>query len=180
MSDDIKAAEEAKAKADAEAAKKALDEASKKGEKTWPDSEVKEIIAERDKAKERARKYDEEKKKAEEAKAIEEGKLKEVLAQKEARLAEVEAKAKVYEEQEKAQREELMAKIKDEGDKKIAAELSVGNLRLFVDKLDPKAGPSGIKGARGSSDQDNPYVRRDGESYPTYQTRIDKLRSGRK
>lgn len=168
------AADAAKAKADAEAQKK-VDE-----KKTWPDDEVKKIIEERDKAKEKARKYDEEKRKTEEAKAIEEGKLKDVLAQKEVELSEALKKAEAYEAQQKALRDGLLSKVNDPKLKSIAEELSISKLQEFVDTLNTEKGNpfSGKHGAAG--DRTSEYERLPAETYPQYQARIQKLRNTRK
>ncbi len=95
-----------------DAEKPAADAEAKLSEiKTYSDEYVKELIAERDKAKEKARKFDEEKRKAEEAKAIEEGRLKEVLAEKERKLAELEQLQTQVAEERKARRESLIKKL---------------------------------------------------------------------
>lgn len=179
MTDVEKQQAEAAEKAKAEEAKKAAEAAGKKSDdKTWSDDEVKKIIAERDKAKEKLRVQDEEKRKAEEAKAIEEGKLKEVLASKETLLAEVQAKLTAYQEAEKADRETLLSQIKDEGDKKIGSELSTANLRLYVEKISKTSGPSEKRGALGGGDgDDSPYKRKSGETYQQYDARIAKLKA---
>jgi len=168
------AADAAKAKADAEAQKKPDEK------KTWPDDEVKKIIDERDKAKEKARKYDEDKRKAEEAKAIEEGKLKDVLAQREAELTEARKEADAYKLQQSTFRDGLLSKVNDPKLKSIAAELSIPKLQEFVDTLNTEKGNpfSGKHGAQG--DRKSEYERIPGENYQQYQVRVQKLRNSRK
>jgi hypothetical protein len=85
--------------------------------KSYSEEEFKKLIGERDKAKERLRLIDEAAKKATEEKQIQDGKAKELLAEKEARLVELEAKAKAYEDQQGKLRESLLGKLTDEADK---------------------------------------------------------------
>ena len=101
-------------------------EAQKQAEKskTYSEEEFKRLIGERDKAKERLRLIDEAAKKASEEKQIQEGKAQELLAEKQKRLDELEAKAKLYEEQQGKLRESLLGKLTDEADK-IAGEAIV-------------------------------------------------------
>jgi membrane protein involved in colicin uptake len=105
--EDNKAAEAAKAKAEADA--KANEQ-----QKTYPEAYVKQLIAERDKAKDKARKVEEAEKKALEAKAIEEGKIKEVLAQRESEIAAAREKLTKYEEMETKRREGLISQLPDD------------------------------------------------------------------
>lgn len=102
-----KAAEAARLKAEAEAKEKAQS-------KTYSEEHVKELIAERDKAKEKLRKIEDAEKKAAEEKAIQEGKLKEVLASKEKELSDVQLKLKEYEAKETKQREALLSKLPED------------------------------------------------------------------
>jgi len=126
------------AKADAEAKAKADAEASKSATKSYSEEQFKELIAERDKAKEKLRKIEEDKKKAEETKAIEEGKLKEVLASKEAELAAANKKAEAYEAQQTKLRESYLSKLSDE-DKELASDIhDLDRLKKFVDKISPQ------------------------------------------
>jgi hypothetical protein len=146
MSDDVKVSDETKPVADAPV--KAADP------KTFSEEEFKKVIAERDKAKERLRKIEEDEKKAAETKAIEEGRIKEVLASTEAKLVEAEKKAKAYEESQAKLREKALANIKDVDMRKIAEKLpnvedvvefsekvSNNKIRPFTDKSTHEAPP---------------------------------------
>ena len=149
--------------------------------KMWSDDDVKVIIAERDKAKEKARKYDDDKKKAEEAKAIEEGRLKEVLEGQKRELEELRAYKTQRDEAEKLEREELMGKIKDDKDKEIATDLpSVDLVRKYVEKIESQTGgPSPARGAKAATQDANPYKALEGETYTEWQRRRDKLKNER-
>lgn len=154
MSDDKVVSDETKPVADAP-----VNTASPK---TYSEEEFKKAVAERDKAKERLRLIDEETKKAAEAKAIEEGRIKEILADREAKLAEAEKKAKAYEESQAKVREKALANIKDPELKKFAEALPSVEMVLefsekvtqtkitpFTDKTPPAAGePIKFKSAR--------------------------------
>ena len=134
MSEETKADAEVKVKADAEASKSAT--------KTYSEEQFKELIVERDKAKDKLRKIEEDRKKAEEAKAIEEGKLKEVLASKEAELAVANKKAEAYEAQQQKLRESYLSKLSDE-DKELASDIhDLDKLKKFVDKITPQQAES--------------------------------------
>ena len=168
------AADAAKAKAEADAGKKP------DNSKTWPDDEVRKIIEERDKAKQKLRAVDEEKKKAGEQKAIEEGKLKEVLAQKEAELAEAQKKAQAFEDQQKVFRDGLLSKITDPKLKSIAEELSIAKLQEFAESINTDRGsPFSAKGKQSEADK-NEFVRLAGETWPQYQARLQRLRASKR
>ena len=116
------AADAAKAKADAEA-----------GNRTYTEAQMKELIAERDKAKEKLRKIDEEKKKLEDQKLIDEGKTKELLSQREAELAEARKEAEEAKQYKTQKREQLLSKLSDD-DKEFADGMNLEKLEKFVDK----------------------------------------------
>ena len=113
------------------------------------EEEFKKLIAERDKAKERLRLIDEAAKKTEEEKRIAEGKARELLAEKEAKLVELEAKAKAYEEQQGKLRESLLGKLTDEADKIAGEAISdLDKLSRYVElRSQNSGGPFGGKGA---------------------------------
>lgn len=106
--------------------------------KTWTDDEVQKIIKERDAAKKKAQAKEEAEKAALEAKMIEEGKTKELLAQREAELAEAKKKASEFDQYKAQKREGLLSKLSDD-DKEIAAELSLEKLEKFVEKQSQKS-----------------------------------------
>ena len=168
------AADVAKAKAEAEASKKP------DSPKTWPDDEVKKIIEDRDKAKHLLRSIDEANKKSEEQKAIEEGKLKEVLAKREAELVEALNKAQAFEDQQKALRDGLLSKITDPKLKSIAEELSIAKLQEFTESINTdKGNPFSAKGKPTEGNKSD-FERRDKESWPEYQARVQKLRDSKR
>jgi hypothetical protein len=105
MSDDVKVSDETKPVTDAPV--------NSSTPKNYSEEEFKKVIAERDKAKEKLRKIEEDEKKAQEQKAIEEGRIKEVLSATEAKLATAEQKAKAYEEMQKDLRDKALSNIKD-------------------------------------------------------------------
>lgn len=164
----------------ADAEQKKLEGASGKTDnpKTWSDDDVKAIIAERDKAKEKARKYDDDKKKVEEAKAIEEGRQNEVIVTQRQELETLRAYKTQRDEAEKLEREQLLGKIKDEDDKKIAEALpTVGLVRQYVAKIESQqAGPSGSRGAKSVPLDANPYKALPNETMSDWQRRIGKLK----
>ena len=167
------AADAAKAKAEAEAGNK-LD-----SQKTWPDDEVRKIIEERDKAKQKLRSIDEANKKSEEQKAIEEGKLKEVLADKEAKLAEALKKAQAFEDQQKVFRDGLLSKITDTKLRAIAEELSIAKLQEFTESINSdKGNPFSAKGQSTTTKSD--FERLDKETWPEYQARMQRLRASKR
>jgi hypothetical protein len=132
----------------AEAAGKSAEaEAGTEAKRSYSEEEFKKLVSERDKAKERLRLIDEAAKKAEEEKLVTEGKAKELLAQKEAELSDLKAKATAYEEQERTLRESMTAKLTDEADKLVAPKLSVAELTKLVELRQQKqAGPYTGKG----------------------------------
>lgn len=112
------------------------DAGTEKQSKTYTEDYVKELIAERDKAKEKARKYDEEKKKIEEAKAIEDGRLKELLQQKESENLSLKERAEKYELSQNKLREQALARITDSELKKVAEKLpSVEDVISFAETI---------------------------------------------
>jgi chromosome segregation ATPase len=115
-----------------QAAEAAVQQQTEK-QKSYSEEEFKKLIGERDKAKERLRLIDEAAKKAAEEKQISEGKAQELLAEKQKRLDELEAKAKLYEDQERTLRESLLGKLNDEADKLVAPHLSVAELTKLVE-----------------------------------------------
>jgi hypothetical protein len=124
------AADAAKVKADAEAKAKAEADAKDKGQKTYSEEAFKQLIAERDAAKEKARLYDEEKakaeaeaKKASDEKAIAEGNAKKLLAEREAALTEAQKKLTAYEEADKATRQAAIGRLTDPKLKEVAEKL---------------------------------------------------------
>ena len=118
MSDDNKVAEATETKVET---KSQLETAQPK---VYEESYVKELIADRDKAKAKAREYAELEKKAKEAKSIEDGNIKDVLAQREAELAEARKMLEVVETARQARRTEVLSKITDPGLKEFAEKLS--------------------------------------------------------
>lgn len=138
-----KAADAAAQQAEVEAQKQA------DAKRTYSDEEFKKLVAERDRAKERLRLIDEAAKKAEEDKKIQEGKAQELLAEKQLRLDELEAKAKAYEEQQGKLRDSLLGKLTDEADK-IAGESikDLDKLSRYVElRTQKQGGPFGGKGS---------------------------------
>lgn len=131
MSEDTRS-DEQQAKADAEASKQ---------EKKYSKAELDEVIAERDKAKEKLRKIDEDRKKLEEQKLIDEGKTKELLAQREAELAEAKKQASEYEAYKTQKREALLSKLSDD-DKEFVDGMSLDKLERFVEKQTNSPKPS--------------------------------------
>jgi hypothetical protein len=94
-----------------------------------------------------------------------------------AKLSEHEARLKSFDEMDKKEREMLIALIKDDSDKAIAAELSTTNLRLFVEKLEGgKIGPSAQKGKVPAADEVNPFKAAAGESFEAWQRRVQGLK----
>jgi hypothetical protein len=110
-------------KADAEPAK----------QKVWTDDEVQKIIKERDSAKKKAQAREEQDKAAQEAKMLEEGKTKELLAQREAELAEARKESEEAKAFKTAQRNALLSKLSDD-DKEFVEGMSLDKLQRFVDK----------------------------------------------
>jgi hypothetical protein len=107
--------------------------------KTYEESYVKELIADRDKAKAKAREYAERDKKEAEAKAIEEGKLKELLAQKDVELTEARKVLEQIETARQARRTEILDKIDNAELKSFAEKLTTTEeiekfLALVTDK----------------------------------------------
>ena len=103
------------------------------------DAEKKELIAQRDKLKAKLRDFEEKDKKALEDKAIEEGKLKEVLASRDAELSELRQKVAAVETARQADRQRALDKVVDPEFKKFAETMSDASTILeFVDKLAEK------------------------------------------
>jgi hypothetical protein len=127
MSDDVKVADATQTAADAQAGKNSAS-------KSYSEEEFKKVIEERDKAKEKARKYEEADKKAAEQKAVEEGRIKELLTQREAELDAVKKKAEAYEAQQSKLRESLIAKLPDGIDKEVGVTIpDLDKLTKFVE-----------------------------------------------
>jgi hypothetical protein len=124
MAEDVKGSDEQQKKADA----------GTEQAKTYDENYVKELIAERDKAKDKARKFEEQRKKEEEQKAIDEGRLKEVLAQRESELADAKKKADLFEQQQIKLREQLINKL-PEDEREFASDINdLDKLSKYVEK----------------------------------------------
>ena len=183
-----KAADAAKAKADAEAKETQglLENLKAKGLKIYSDDEMKEAIKRRDEALRRLDKFEADEKKAKEGKLLEEKKYEELARSKSSELEreQLEKKAlaeelKVFKEREAKELEELLAVIKDENHKVIAQALpSIDFVRKYVESLEPKGGPSTTRGARVASSESDPYKMIPKETYSEYQRRIQKIKMG--
>ena len=92
--------------------------------KTYSEEEFKKAVAERDKAKAKVREIEDRDKKALEDKAIEEGKLKDVLSQKEAKLAELQAKIDAADAVRQERRAKALEKVTDPVMRKVAEKLT--------------------------------------------------------
>jgi hypothetical protein len=147
--------------------------------KTWADDEVRNIIAERDKAKAKLRKVEEDEQKALEAKAIEEGRLKEVLGTQKAELEQLRKFKEAKDAEESTLREQALAKLTDE-DKRIVAELSTPNLLAFVERQTRqlKQPPAPNKGAAvdGPEGSVQPLPGETNEQYAVRMKKIGKVR----
>lgn len=170
------ASDDATKKADAE-------KGQSSNEKVWKDSDVKEIIAERQRLKEEKRQREEADKKAQEEKMLSEKKYEELLKQREAELEKertekqtLKQKAEAFEEQQKQLREQTLAKIKDGKLKDIAAELSTAKLLEFVDELNNDKGSGFPRKASQSAEDTNPFKPKPGESWRDYQMRTQNLK----
>lgn len=108
-------------------------DAETKKEKTWTDDEVQKIIKERDSAKKKAQAKEDAEKALQEQKMIEEGKTKELLAQREAELAEARKEAEEARAYKTAKREQLLSKLSDD-DKEFVEGMSLDKLERFVEK----------------------------------------------
>ena len=131
-------------------------DAASKQVKTYSEEQFKELIAERDKAKDKLRKIEDAAKKAEEAKLIEDGKLKEALALKEKELAEALA---LKEELEKfraadAARKEALLKELPEGKREIYKNLSTDQLSDIVETLNAGSPNQGVRQGPGEKSKD--------------------------
>ena len=98
-------------------------------------AELKKVIAERDKAKAKLREREEEDRKALEAKAIEEGKLKELLAGRDAELSELKKYRESVEADRQAQKARALDKV-PESYRKFADKMSdAGEINEFLETL---------------------------------------------
>lgn len=112
---------------------KTADAVTEKQQKVWTDDEVQKIIKERDSAKKKAQAKEDAEKAAIEAKMLEEGKTKELLAQREAELAEAKKEAEEARQYKAAKREALLSKLSDD-DKEFVDGMPLDKLERFVDK----------------------------------------------
>lgn len=185
MSDDNKAAEAAKAEAEANARKQldaALEAAKAVGLKIYNEDQFKEVIASRDEAKRKLREHDEAEKKAKDEKMIADGKLQELLKEREDELAqERQAKAQLaekagaYEAQQKALREQALGKITDPRARAIAEKLpGVADVLEFAELhiQQQKLGVDQSKGRMGAVDGTDPRKLRPGEHMEQYIARL--------
>ena len=181
MSDDEKkAAEVAAAKAEAEAAEKKA--------KQYSEEDFKAVVAQRQELKARLAAIEDAQKRADENKKVEEGKVKEVLAQRDAeldatkkQLEETSTKAKAFEDQQSKIREQAINKLTDDKLKALAGKLSnVDDVLEFVNiHTESKVATFADKSKKDVQDADkNPMVRRSGESFNEYQTRVGQLKNG--
>ena len=138
MSDDTKGAD---AQAIPDGDQKKADAASEQEAKPWRnEAEIKKIIADRDKAEAKLKEIAEKEKKQAEEKAIADGKTKEILAQKEAELADAKKKAELYEQEQKAIREQALAQITDDEVRAMGEELSTPKLLALAKKFNTERG----------------------------------------
>lgn len=119
--------------ADATDQKDGADASTEPKAKVWTDDEVQKIIKERDAAKKKAQAKEDAEKAALEAKMLEEGKTKELLAQREAELAEARREAEEAKQYKAAKREALLSKLSDD-DKEFVDGMSLDKLERFVEK----------------------------------------------
>lgn len=171
MSDDMKGSEDQQKSAEQVSEKQPVQA------KVWSDDEVKKIIEERDNAKRKLRKIDEDTQKAAESKAIEEGKLKEVLEKQTAELESLRKFKESKDVEEIAVRESALTKLSDE-DKEIAKELSTPKLLAYVEKQTKQPPPFNGKGK--PTEAPNPLAALPGETYQAWQRRIESAKAGRK
>jgi len=135
--------------------------------KTWKDSREAEERSKQEQELIKSKKFDE----------VLAGRDAELKSAKQ-RLEEMTGQLSTYKDEEKRQREDLLAELKDETDKQIANELSLTALRRFVErtKTEKSGSPASVKGTKATGG-DNPYLKQSGESYSAYQKRVDQLRS---
>jgi hypothetical protein len=172
MSDD-------KTTTDVEPTKTDVSQVTTQTPKTFEESEVKKIIEERDKAKAKLRKIDEDAKKAEEAAAIDRGEHEKVIASQREELERLRKLEESYQAEQSAVRNAALAKLSDE-DKEIANELSTSKLLAFVERQvkQPKVPPASSKG----SPVDGPEGSVDplpNESHMAYEARMKKIGKAR-
>ena len=138
--------------------------------RTYSEEEFKQVVAQRDEAKKFKREAEEAAAKEAEAKAIEDGKARDVLAENEALRkfkAGVEAK-------EATEREELLAKLTDDDQKKIGAAIGDSNaLRAYVESTTIAPAPNQPKGGNADVKKEILAIR-PGESLIDYNTRISR------
>jgi predicted nuclease with TOPRIM domain len=106
--------------------------------KMYSEEEFKEAVAARDKAKAKLREREEEDRKALETKAIEEGKLKEVLASKEAELSAVRKELEAVETARKEARLKALDKVPEEFKRFAERFMSADEIKEFLETLDAK------------------------------------------
>jgi hypothetical protein len=168
MSDDVKTVET---------------EAKPNQSKTYSEEEFKKLIEERDKAKDKARKFEDAEKKATEEKAIKAGEFDKVkstyeveIAKKDAEIAELAKKAAKADELDRMTREKALAKITDPKLQGIATELSTARLMELVETIETEKGSPFSGKQKSTPDKTNPYNALPGENYKTWQERINKIK----
>jgi hypothetical protein len=150
--------------------------------KTYDEAFVKELIADRDKAKDKLRKREEAEKVAAEEEAKKRGEFEKLLVERDKELAEAKLKLdeanKVVqaEFERKAKRKEaLLTDVKDEELKKVYSKLDVDDLELTLKKLNSKeAHPFNAKG-KPNQEEGNPLRKRPGETYQEWDMRLQKM-----
>lgn len=133
MSDDIKKAEAKQTESDDKSEKKERDPV-----RTYSDEAFKQLIAERDEAKKKARAYEEAEKKLADEKLLSEGKAKELLEAREKELADVKLKAEALEKAEAERKQRLIGLITSESIKGIAQKLTSNEIEALVKEQEQK------------------------------------------
>lgn len=152
-----------------------------KPENAIPYARFKEVNDQRKALEDKLKEREDADKKSADAKLIEEKKFDELLKQREAELAtrrseiaSLQEKAKAYEEEQTALREQALAKIQDESLRTIAAKLpSTADIIAFGERTAPKPGPSDAKGR--PVGPENPLKAKPGESFSDWQRRTQKI-----
>ena len=124
--------------------------------KVYSEEYLKEVIAERDKAKNKLRAIENEKRKAEESKLIEEGKLKEALALKDKELQEAQAlkdELEKYRAADAARKEDLLKKLPESKREKYS-QLSTDLLSDLISELEAAVPNQGPKPGSGEKSKD--------------------------
>jgi len=146
--------------------------------KTFDEAEVKKIIEERDKAKAKLRKIDEDARKAEEEAALARGEHEKVIASQREKLEALEKFKAQKDAEEQAERDSLLAKLSDD-DKEIASDLSTAKLRAYVEKQSKqKASALNTKGAAADTEQGSVDIL-PGEKPADYLARMQKIGKAR-